>query len=258
MENKQETGVAAATAAGLVVQGGMRGQIEALFNADRKGFEEKINPGEITIPRAKMLQGLSEEVQQDGRKFCAGMIINSITKEEMVKPMFIPIKRLPNSWVRYNARDDKDPNFVPGIEKGAVVWRSNDPQDPRVIEETKFGDKGEAPKATAYLNFLCYFQGFTIPCVLSFGRTSYTAGKNFLTMAFGYGGDMFSRRYRLIAKQETNAKGTFYQLEATPDMNPDTKNNLCTADELAIGEVMYKAFANVAVKVDEEKEEHSA
>lgn len=239
----------AAKAAGLVPASSMKTQIVAMFDKNRKGFEEPIQPGELTIPRAKMLQGLSEEVKSDPRKFYAGMIINSITKETITET-FVPIRRMPNSWVRFNARKEDDPNFVPGIEKGEVVWKSSDPKDPRVIEETKFGSKGEAPPATAYLNFLCYFEGFSIPCLLSFGRTSYQSGKDFLTMAFGFGGDMFSRKYRLVAKQVTKNANSFYVLEVTPA-------GKCSEDELAIGQVLSDAFGAVDLKVHD-AEEHDA
>ena len=238
--------VAMAQAVGLVPASNMKTQIAALFDPNRKGFEEKIQPGELTIPRVRMLQGLSPEVQAQPKIYYAGLLINSITKEVLTEG-FIPVKRMPNSWVRFNARDSKDPNFVPDIKPGGLVWRSDDPKDPRVIEGIKFGPNGEAPPATAFLNFLCYFEGFTIPCLLSFGRTSYKAGQNFLTMAFGFGGDMYSRKYKLATKQVTNDKGTFYVLETTPA-------GKCSDDERAIGETLYNAFGAIDVKVHEEEE----
>lgn len=241
-ENKS---LQAAQAAGLVPVTDMRGQIEALFNPNRKGFEEKINPGELTLPRARLLQSTSDEVKTNGKVFYSGLLINSITKEPLTEN-FIPVRRLANTWIRFNARKQEDANFVQGVEPGAVVWRSDDPKDPRVIEQTKFGPNGEAPAAISYLNFLCYFEGFSIPCVLSFGKTSYQAGRNFLTMSFGAGGDMFSRKYRLVTKLVNNAKGSYYVLEATPA-------GKCTEDENAIGAALYSAFENVAVKVHEDE-----
>src|SRR3990167_8883384 len=130
-----------AKASGLIPATAMKEQITALFDPNRRGFEEKINPGELTIPRARMLQGLSPEVQAEPKKFYAGLLINSITKEILTES-FIPVKRMPNSWVRFNAREQKDLNFVPDIKPGGIVWRSDDPKDPRVIEGVKFGPKG--------------------------------------------------------------------------------------------------------------------
>ena len=247
-EEKTGTAIEAAKNAGLIPASSMKTQIVAMFDKNRKGFEEPIQPGELTIPRVKLLQGLSPEVQEKPREFYAGMLISSITKETLPEN-FIPIKRMPNTWVRFNPRDAKAPGFVPDVKPGAVVWKSNDPKDPRVIEDTKFGEKGEAPLATAFLNFLCYFEGFTIPLLLSFGRTSYQPGKDFLTMAFGFGGDMYSRKYKLVAKQITNDKGTFNVLSVTPA-------GKTSEDELAIGSTLFEAFGG-DIKVHEEDEHES-
>ena len=236
-------------AAGLIPASSMKTQIASMFDKNRKGFEEQIQPGELTIPRVKMLQGLSPEVQENPKTFYAGLLINSITKE-MLTETFIPIRRMPNSWVRFNPRDSKAVGSVPDVKPGAVVWKSNDPKDPRVIEDTKFGPNGEAPLATSFLNFLCYFEGFTLPLLLSFGRTSYQPGKDFLTMAFGFGGDMYSRKYKLVAKQVTNDKGTFYVLNVTPA-------GKVSEDEMAIGATLFDAFGG-EVKVHEEEEHETA
>jgi hypothetical protein len=249
MENQQGGALETAKNLGMIAAtpAEMKGQILALFDSKRRGFEEGIKPGELTIPRIKMLQGLSVEVQQDPKNFYAGLVINSITKEK-VGDTFIPIRRLPNSWVRFNARKPEDPNFVKDVPAGAIIWRSNDPKDPRVIEETKFGENGEAPKAITFLNFLVYSEGQTLPFVLSFGKTSYRAGQDFLTMAFGFGGDMYSRKYKIAAKQVTNPKGTFYVWQITPA-------GKTTADEIEIGNTLFEAFAGVDVKAHEEDEE---
>ena len=245
MSEEKSTALEAAKAAGLVPASNMKSQIVAMFDKNRKGFEEPINPGELTIPRVKLLQGLSPEVQENPKQYYAGLLISSITKETLTE-QFIPIRRMANTWVRFNPRDTKAAGFVPDVKPGAVVWKSNDPKDPRVIEDTKFGPNGEAPVATAFLNFLCYFEGFTLPLLLSFGRTSYQAGKDFLTMAFGFGGDMFSRKYKLVSKQVTNDKGTFNVLNITPA-------GKVSEDEMAIGAALFDAFGG-EVKVHEDEE----
>lgn len=247
MVTNESTAADAAKGAGLIPAGNMKTQIVAMFDKHRKGFEEQIQPGELTIPRVKLLQGLSPEVQQDPKNFYAGLLINSITKETLTE-VFVPIRRMPNTWVRFNPRDSKAPGFVPEVKAGAVVWKSNDPKDPRVIEDTKFGPNGEAPVATAFLNFLIYVEGFTLPMLLSFGRTSYQPGKDFLTMAFGFGGDMFSRKYKLVSKQITNDKGTFNVLNVTPA-------GKCSEDEIAIGTTLFDAFGGTELKVHEDDEE---
>lgn len=242
----EDKALQAAQRSGLVAAGSMKERVLAVFGANRKGFEEGIRPGELTIPRVKLLQGLSPEVQEKPREFYAGMLVGSITKEPLSET-FVPIRRMGNTWVRFNPRDDKHPAFLKDFKAGAVVWRSNDPKDPRVVEETKFGPSGEAPLAITFMNFLCFFEGFTLPFVLSFGKTSYKAGQDFLTMAYGFGGDMFSRRYKLASKQITNDKGTFYVLSVSPA-------GKSSQDEIEIGETLYDKFAGVDLKVHEEDE----
>lgn len=230
----------------LVDQAKVRSEIQAMFSKERQGFEEGVQSSELTIPRVKMLQAMSTEVQGDPKKFRQGMLVNSVTKEEL-PASFIPIKRMPNNWIRFNPRKKDDPNFVSEIAPGAVVWRSSDPKDPRVVAETKFGPKGEVPAAITFMNFLCYFEGSTIPLVLSFGKTSYRAGQDFLTMCYGAGGAMFSRKYRLSANQKTSNGNTFYVLAVEPA-------GRCSADETAIGEALYSAFGNTEIKVHEDEE----
>jgi hypothetical protein len=231
---------------GLVVSPAeMKAKILAVFEQGREGFEEGMNPKEAVIPRVRLLQGLSPEVQEKPRDFFAGMVINSLTKETL-PPRFIPILKWTN-WVRFNPRSDKDANFVPGIKAGEVVWRSTDPDDPRVVNETKFGKNGETPAATTFMNFLCYFEGIAMPLVLSFGKTSYGAGKELLNIARYAGGAMRSGKYELGVRQETNEKGTYYVYTVA-------KVGTVEADELEIGKTLYDAFAPYVkeLKVHEE------
>ena len=247
METTNDKAIAAAQAAGLLPAVQMKEQILALFDPNREGFEGGVDITQLTIPRAKLLQGLSPEVQAEPRLYYAGMLINSITKETLA-PSFIPLRTW-KSWVRFNPRSKEAAGFDPNVPAGDVIWQSLDHSDPRVKSEAAWGPNNEPPLATEFINFLCYFEGFTIPLVLSFSKTSYKAGKDFFTMAFGYGGAMYSRKYTLTAKQDTNEKGTFYVLGVKGA-------GKCSEDELAIGKTLYEAFAKpAALKVHEEDRE---
>lgn len=247
----------AAQNAGLVPAKTMKEEVLALFSPKREGFEQGINMDELTIPRVKMLQGLSEEVKKEPRKFIAGMLINSVSKQELIGLegagiKFIPLAKLPTTWVRFNARDRKAEDFVPEFAEGAVVWRSDDPKDPRVIEQGKWdGDK--KPVATEFMNFLCYVEGFAIPLVLSFSKTSFRAGKDFYTMAVGFGGAMRSRKYELKALSKTKSGNDFFVLNVQP-------LGKCDEDETEIANVLFNAFGpNLGkLKVHEEEETEPA
>jgi hypothetical protein len=186
----------------------------ALNNANRRGFEDGVSREDLIIPRAKLLQALSPEVSEDPKKFHAGMLINSLTKEEL--PIeFVPVFVFFN-WIRFNPRNKEDVNFDSAYEPGAMIWRSNDPNDPKVLAEACFGPNGERPKATKFMNFFSFFPGVPMPIIISFSNTSYKAGKNLLSLAKFSGGDMFGRKYKLAAKQEKNDIGTYFVLKTDP------------------------------------------
>lgn len=241
----ENTALAAAREAGLV-PADMKEQILAIFDKSRPGFEGGVDINQITIPRVRLLQGLSEEVKNDGKTFQAGMIINSITKE-LLTQQFIPLVKLPTTWVRFNARDRKSPGFLSDFEPGAMIWRSDDANDPRVKEQAKWGPNNEPPLATEFMNFLCYFEGFTLPQVLSFSKSSYAAGKAFFTMAFGFGGALYSRKYELTATKQSKADMSWFALETRAA-------GKCSEDELAIGKTLMEVFGPAVrnLKVHEE------
>ncbi len=177
----------------------------------QRGFEHGITQEDLIIPRAKLIQALSPELMEglDGIK--AGAIINSLTKE-LLPQEFIPIFMFKN-FIRFNPRSKDDPNFDPEFEPGAVIWKSNDPEDSKVIEETKFGPNGEKPVATTFLNFFSYFPGVPMPIIVSFSKTSYKTGRQLLSLAKFCGGDMFARKYRLTSQMETNDIATYAVLK---------------------------------------------
>lgn len=241
-----ENTVATVQAQGLVSAGEMKDQILALFDKSRPGFEGGVDIKQITIPRVRLLQGLSPEVKNDAKNFAAGMIINSITKEVLPRT-FIPLVKMPTTWVRFNARDRKSPAFVPEFEAGAMIWRSDDPNDPRVKEQAAWGPNNEPPLAIEFMNFLCYFEGFTLPAVLSFSRSSYAAGKEFFTMSFGFGGAMYSRKYELTAHQQSRGDMSWYAFQTR-------SAGKCTPDEALIGQTLMQSFGEAVrnLKVHEE------
>ncbi|MCH7590717.1 hypothetical protein IIB34_06740 [PVC group bacterium] len=181
--------------------------------APGRGFEEGVDQEELIIPRAKLLQALSPELE-DNPELKAGVIINSVTGE-VLPSVFVPVFKF-TQFIRFNPRESKAPGFNPDFGPGALVWRTNDPNDPRVIAETKFSDNGEKPLATRFLNFFSYFEGCEMPVIISFSNTSFKAGKRLMSLAKFRGGDMFSKQYELASKKESNDKGTFYTLTVKP------------------------------------------
>lgn len=189
-------------------------EVSSISVLKNRGFEEETQKEDLIIPRAKLLQALSPEVTERPKDFQPGLIINSLTKT-ILPSEFVPIFKFTN-WIRFNPRNPKDPAYNDQFEPGAIIWRSNDPYDPKVIEESKFGENGERPLANKFLNFFSYFPGVAMPVIVSFTNTSFKTGKQLLSLARFSGGDMFSNRYRLTSKQTKNAMGTFFVLQVEP------------------------------------------
>ncbi|MCK9324736.1 MAG: hypothetical protein M0P69_04490 [Bacteroidales bacterium] len=212
----------------------------ATVTKSRRGFEEPTEKEDYIIPRGLLLQGLSEAVQKEGMK--QGLIINSLTRDELPET-FIPIFKF-TTWIRYNAKKKSDRGYDDNFDLGAVIWKSNDPNDPRVIEESKFGENGDAPLATKHINFFCYFPGHPTPVVVSFKKTSLRTGRELLTMAKMFNSDMFAYRYNLTARLEEKNGNSFYMFKVAPA-------GKSSAEEYTACEKLYDAFADKPIIVDE-------
>ncbi len=203
-----------------------------------RGFEMKIDRADLIIPRGKLLQALSPEVAERGMK--AGQIINSLTAEVLPSRM-IPIFCFKN-YFRFNPRKREDPHFLSEYAPGALIWRSANPDDPKVLEETQFGQNGELPAAMTCLNFFSLFLDVPMPIIVSFSKTSYRAGKQLLSLARFCGGDMWSRAYQLTASLQNTDKGTYYVLNVST-------LGASTDAERTQAEAWWKAFSDKATEI---------
>jgi hypothetical protein len=219
----------------------------ALMQAEgvQRGFEGGVDREDLIIPRAKLIQALSPELTEGLEGIKVGSVINSLTKEVLPQE-FIPIFTFKN-YIRFNPRSKDDPNFDSEFDPGAVIWKSTDPLDPKVKAEAKFGPNGEKPIATTFINFFSYFPGVSMPIIVSFSKTSYRAGKNLLSLAKFCGGDMFSRKYKLVSQMETNDIATYAVFKVTPVGDALT-------EEYAVCERLWNDFASKAnaIQVHEE------
>ena len=214
--------------------------------APGRGAESGFQKEDLIIPRASLLQALSPEVVEPGSILRPGMIVNSLTKE-VLPGTFIPVFVFAN-WLRFNPRDQKSPDFNPDFEPGAVIWKSSDPLDPRVVEQGKFGPNGEKPLATKFINFFSYFPGASTPVILSFSKTSFRAGRELLTLTQLGGGDMFSKKYALASKQDTNGQFTYFVFVVRQAGKP-------TDEEFQEAEAYWEQFHEKEIVVHDEKDE---
>ena len=208
--------------AGLPAQGG-----------DTRGFEEPIDQSDLVIPRAKLVQPTSAEATDPKSTLRGGALINSLTKE-ILQPTFVPLFYF-KEYLRFNARKPDQPGWDPAFAPGKLMWRTRDGNDQRVLEQCAFGPGGEIPIAMTTLNFFSLFTDSAMPLILSFGKTSYGAGKSLLSLAKFRGGAMFSRQYKLSILPMKNDKGDFFVLKVDPAGD-------CDAETFAAAESYFAQF----------------
>lgn len=217
--------------------------------APKKGLEEGMDREEIIIPRAKLLQGLSPEVVEDQKErkgvMYPGLIINSLTKEILPKE-FIPIMKF-TEWIRFNPRKKEDENFDPAFDPGALIYRTRNADDPRVKKEAVFGPNGEAPACTRFMNFLAYFPGLKMPVVVSFCNTSFKTGKELLNILQYEEGEIYSRKFSLISKEDKNDKGEYFIFKIAPA-------GKASEEEYKVAERWYADLKPILAKIETHQE----
>jgi hypothetical protein len=211
----------------------------------KMGMEEVSDRSDLIMPRAKLLQSNSPEIQENVT-LRAGMMLNNVTQE--VLPMeFIPVIKF-TEWFKFNARDEKSPDYDSSYRSGAMIWRITDPHDHRV-EEAKFGPNGEKPKAMKVLAFMSYFPGVPMPVVVSFANTSMKAGKKLNTMLeFSVGKAAFANKYRLKPSLVKGDKGPYW-------VNDVALVGPATEEEYAICLGWYQNFKGVQINAAVEETE---
>jgi len=212
---------------------------------DRRGHEEPSRQEDFIIPRAALLQKTSPLLDQYS-ELKPGMIVNSLTGE-ILPAEFIPITKR-TYWVRFNPRDAKDPNYLPEFAPGAIVWKSDNPNDPKVLRDGEFGPNGEKPAATKFLSFLAHFSGHDMPVVIAFSKTSFNTGRALNTLTKTAPGPMFASKYTLSAIKKENDKGVFFVFKVN-------KAGQSSDEEFKTAEQFYKQFADVQdLKFHDEEE----
>ncbi len=199
----------------------------AMSTGVKQGLEEPSQQDDLEIPRAKLMQSNSPEVL-DNAALRPGVIINSVTQDSLPVD-FLPIFKF-TEWIRFNARGSDDHRFDASYRPGELIWRSRDPQDPRVISEAVFGPNGERPLATKFLNFFAYFPGQMMPVIISFSNTSFKAGKKLNSLCqFANGSAIFDRKYSLTTKLKENDKGKFFVYDVNPSGEADAADRKVAA-----------------------------
>lgn len=209
-----------------------------------RGFE-RIDLREVSMPRVKVMQGLSPELEDEDYDFRPGDIIHGLLMEKLPEN-FIPLQ-VWDSRILFSSRE----------EGSKILCRANDGRHgfpegadtPRPCSSCPHGqwNGDNPPECTLTINVLALFEGYDMPVVIQFANTSWKYGNRFKQMAVYSGGDIFSRKYKLKSKRESNDKGTYYVIQAKPAGLP-------TEEEYKKAEALYERFLNVTVVADVEDE----
>lgn len=198
--------------------------VPAYLQKDKGAGMEKVTKEDLILPRLKLLQPLSPEVQEEGSEAKAGEMVNSIdAKINYGREIeFTPLLFF-KSRIRWTPRgDDAPPDAPKGME--CTSTDSLTARDPKGLTKAgeptsncadcvhqAFSGDGKPPRCSLYMNFAALIDGQ--PIVVSMEKTKLPAAKAILTMASMLGGGslaLFAGRYRLSTKKITNDKGTFY------------------------------------------------
>lgn len=208
---------------------------EIAVQTERLGFEAEITQEDLILPRVKLVQGLAIEAESFPEAK-AGQIINNLTGEVLPAefvPVFVSIE-----WMKFNTRNTKDEGYDLNHEPGALIWKTSDKNAPEVAND---------PESWRYksLVFLTHFPGVPMPLVLTFSKTSFTAGKKLLSLAQFSGGNMFSRKYKLNSKKEEKDGNIYHVLQVVP-------SGLASAEEQAVSAEWYKSLRGKQIKTHDD------
>ena len=170
---------------------------------------------DLRFPRAKIFQGTTAE-QEKFPDAKGGQVINSLTGELMPET-FVPIFKY-NTTTKWNPRDRKDPNFDAELEPGAMIWNTSDPTDPRWAEG-QWPKDGSFPKAVHTINFMCLFEGVSFPVLVSFAKTSHTAGgklHSMLAMGYDPSKSQWAKKFKISTNKKTKDDTVFFVYDVAP------------------------------------------
>lgn len=185
----------------------------------RYSAQPAFDASDLFIPKLRLAQGLTSEVQQGLAKPGDWLVLGS---DPMKQPTIIPMM-----MVRRRELRDSDENRV-------VLCRSSDsitgignpggecatcPMN-KWIQSKKAGGKNQAPPCTFIYSYIVYVVDTGELCVLEFYRTSIPTGKMLNTMVLQKGLGKFA--VKLASNGQQGPKGTYYQPSIVPTKIKET------------------------------------
>ncbi len=191
---KEETAVTKVTGGALVAPKYMQ-------TGTKKGAEE-IRREDLTMPRLALAQKASPEIEEGHAKFVEGLSFgdayNTLSGEVYGKdPVDVVIVR---------AETPKYIEFYPIDDGGGIKDFSVRADDPR----TQFGENGEKPIATKFLEYVALIgPDFRMPVAISFKGSGLKAARQLNGLIKLRNLDAFASIFRLSPAKVSNDKGTY-------------------------------------------------
>ena len=204
----------------VAVQG--NGNLPANVDTDW-GFDNSVSDSDVVIPKLLLMQKTSQLVDDENSGVSVGDIVRSTSKEILAKkggPLeFVPIHQF-KTWVKYDMSSGS-PKFA-GIEPCSSANEDL---------EWEYEEDGKQMRRDMTLNFYVLLKedlvahveakekGTTtnlFPCLVSFSRTSYRAGKILATHFFMCGRNRIpvpGTVYSLSSERKSNDSNSWYTLD---------------------------------------------
>ena len=212
----------------------------------QRGFEN-VKKDDLQLPRLKLLQALSPEVEDEKGK--AGDIINSLSDENYGTELsFIPILQ---SYSRvYWASKEKDAEILCSSNDGIVPSPAIEEPPAKTCEacpNSKFIED-EGPVCTEFYNFPVLVNGKE-PAGLALSRTKISVAKRLISKAMyaGKGLDLFSMKFKLRSKKVTGEKFSYYNFDVVGA-------GFVTEVEFKAAESFYNSIRNKFVTIHQSNE----
>lgn len=250
-----ETEKAAKTAEGtgkhLAKTGGKQLATNGGGKLSGRGFEN-LEKNDLLLPRIKLLQPLSPEINDLGQK--AGTIFLALSNKSYGDKIVItPVLHF-RSRIKWTPED----------EGGGIDCSSPDARVPR---EPKYAascadcthkdwndaaklKKDKSPKCTMYDNFLVLIGDAKEPVIVPMERSKQKVAKKFYSMGALKGGDMWDHQYELSVVGEKNEDGKPYFNYSVRDLSKQT-----SGERRALCETLWTSLAGKTIsEVNTEKD----
>lgn len=215
------------------------------------GFEDD-TVDDLIIPRIKVMQALSPEVQDGKAK--VGDIVNSLSIDKLNDKVFIPVCKF-NNHVYWRDRADGGGIICRAADGRMGIMEDGSTHACSTCRKCEFDNTKQGrealPKCTKYINFLGFFEEDLMPIILSFSKTNMAEGKKMYSMAKVTRQNIWNFGYKLVSKEKSKNGNRWYII--------DPVSNGATSDEMRqIGMEFYQQFAGTMTSINYDMNEGSS